>query len=109
MMRFFRVIDHGLRDPSTRYLFVSTAVVLALGTIAYSWMEKWSVFDSLYFCVITLTTVGFGDPAPTKTWSKAFTIPYVLAGVGLLMTFANTYLRLARELRDERHVNRGRE
>jgi voltage-gated potassium channel len=102
MFRFFKVIGYGLRDPSTRYLFLSTAVILLLGTIVYMWLEKWSLLDSLYFCVITLTTVGFGDPAPSTSWAKAFTIPYVLAGIGLLVSFANTYVRIAGELRDQR-------
>jgi hypothetical protein len=32
------------------------------------------VIDSLYLSVITLTTVGHGDPAPSTTPSKVFTI-----------------------------------
>jgi voltage-gated potassium channel len=101
-MRFFRVIKHGLNDESSRRLFISTGVILVLGTLVYTGLEGWSVFDSFYFCVTTLTTVGFGDPAPDHTLSKAFTIPYILAGIGILMSFATTYLRLARELREER-------
>ncbi|MCH7789095.1 MAG: two pore domain potassium channel family protein [Acidobacteria bacterium] len=103
-MRFFRVIKYGLNDPTSRALFIATGVVLVLGTFVYTGLEGWSVFDSFYFCVTTLTTVGFGDPAPESTLAKAFTIPYILAGVGILMSFASTYLRLARELREQRRA-----
>ena len=40
----------------------------------------------------TLTTVGLGDFTPQTGLGKAFTIIYVLAGVGLILAFANAVL-----------------
>ena len=59
-------------------------LVLASGTTFYALVEGWSVVDALYFSVLTLTTVGFGDLVPTTVASKLFTVGYVLFGVGLL-------------------------
>ena len=59
--------------------------LVAIGTLAYSAVEGWSLLDSLYFCVMTAATVGFGDLAPRTDLGKAFTIVYVLIGVGLLV------------------------
>jgi len=36
--------------------------------------------DSLYFRVIAVTTVGFGDISPSTDASKLFTVVYVLGG-----------------------------
>lgn len=52
-------------------------------------MDAQSLFDSFCFGVIMLTTVGYGDPTPTRTLSKAFTIVYIFVGLGTLLLFIN--------------------
>ena len=42
------------------------------------WAEEWSYADSLYFYVISFTTVGFGDLLPTN---KYITVPFILLGL----------------------------
>ncbi len=90
---FLRVLRNALRDPAFRGLAISVALVLALGTAIYPIVEGWSVLDSLYFCVITLTTVGFGDLAPETTAGKIFTILYVFMGLGFIMAFVTTLVQ----------------
>lgn len=76
----------------------AAAVVAALvcgGAIFYHLVEHWSWLNSVYFCVITLATVGYGDFTPHTDLGKLFTIFYVIAGIGVLASFANLLIRRA--------------
>jgi voltage-gated potassium channel len=74
-----------LLDQRTRPLFTYAAVMLAIGTFLFHWLEGWGWLDSFYFVVITLTTIGYGDFSPTIPLTKLITIFYGLNGVILLL------------------------
>ena len=58
---------------------------LCLGTISYSYIfEKWSLVDSLYFSVVTFTSVGYGDLTPATLPAKIFTCFFGLSGLAFL-------------------------
>jgi voltage-gated potassium channel len=60
-------------------------LLLVLGVVVYRWLEGWSLIDALYFCAITLATIGYGDLTPTTTEAKLFTVFYVINGIGILL------------------------
>ena len=105
LVRFFRAIWRGLKDPEFRGLFALTGVLMVMGTLFYRSVEGWSVLDSLYFSVTTLTTVGYGDLAPSTPASKIFTIVYLLVGVGVLVVFVG---KLASHVLDARSSDWGK-
>lgn len=57
-------------------------VIIAIGTLGYHIIEKWSFLDSLYMTVITITTIGFKEVHPMESNGIIFTIILSLAGVG---------------------------
>ncbi len=71
-------------------LILATISLLIIGSIFYHNMEGWNWIDSIYFSVITLTTVGYGDFSPQTDSGKIFTMFYVVIGIGLMFTFINT-------------------
>ena len=72
-------------------LGIMVGCLIIIGTLFYSLFEGWSYFDSLYFTVMTLTTVGYGDMVPTTPESKLFTIFFVLGGVYLVFHFFRVF------------------
>lgn len=84
------------RDPETKALPVVAGALVVSGTLFYWRVEDWTIVESLYFSVVTLTTVGFGDFAPTSDGGQIFTIFYILTGIGvfvaLLASVAQQYI-----------------
>jgi voltage-gated potassium channel len=74
-----------ISDKDSRLVFYWTAGLLVVGTLIYHWLEGWSYLDALYFCVISLATIGYGDLTPTTPEAKIFTIIYVINGIALLL------------------------
>ena len=105
-MRFLRLwfgaLYDGVRDPEEQPLYVAAGGLLLGGTVFYALVEDWTILDALYFSVMTLTTVGLGDFAPETDLGKAFTIFYVLAGVAVILAFANSVLERADRTRQAR-------
>jgi len=83
----FRAFQAMLRDPESKVLALAAIGVVAVGTVAYVLIEHWSVLDAVYFCVVTLATVGYGDLHPTTDVGKLFTILYILSGLGIIAGF----------------------
>ena len=81
-----------LKDKSYRSLLLTTNFFIGLGTLICHFVEGWSWLDSLYFSVITLTTIGYGDFSPQTDLGKIFTLPYIVVGVALILGFFNSLM-----------------
>lgn len=82
----------------TIILIAMSVVVVMTGTIFYILVEGWSWVDALYFCVMTLTTIGYGDVVPVTIAGKLFTIVFALMGIGILFGFVS-YIAKAQQHR----------
>ena len=88
-VQFGRVFQNLLRQAEFKALLTVVVSTLLLGAWFYHVVEKWSWLDSIYFCVITLTTIGYGDLAPKTDVGKIFTMVYIFAGLGMLIGFVD--------------------
>ncbi|KHN25874.1 Putative calcium-activated outward-rectifying potassium channel 6 [Glycine soja] len=67
------------------------ALYLALGVVIY-WFNRHNftatethpIVDALYFCIVTMCTIGYGDITPNSTATKLFSILFVLVGFGFI-------------------------
>ena len=83
----------GAYYSGNRFLSITivSVIVLIIGTIFYHFVEELKWLDALYFSVITLTTVGYGDFSPQTDTGKLFTIFYIISGIGIIFGFMNAF------------------
>ncbi len=68
-----------------RIVLMAVLAALVVGTIVFHLLEGWSILESLYVTVQTLTTVGFGDITPRTTLGRAFATGFMMVGVGVVL------------------------
>lgn len=90
-----RAIRMGWTDPEFRVLLSSVLALIGLGVLFYTRVEGWSVLDSFYFVIITMTTVGYGDLSPVTAAGKLVTVFFILVGIGLFLAFVSRIASLA--------------
>jgi len=56
------------------------AIVLLIGSLGYAIVEGWSLAESLYMTIITLSTVGFQEVQPLSENGRIFTIFLIIIG-----------------------------
>ena len=66
-------------------VFLLMTVVLAAGTLGFQAVEGWSLFDSFYMTLVTLTTVGYEEIHPLSFRGRVFASVLMLAGVTTIL------------------------
>ena len=100
---FGQTFRRAMRDKDFKGLLFLVLLLLLTGMFFYSRVEHWSLFNSLYFCVTTLSTVGLGNLAPQTVLGKTFTMIYILVGIGILLAFLNLIAKHTIEGYNERY------
>ncbi|KAF2849470.1 potassium channel-like protein [Plenodomus tracheiphilus IPT5] len=105
--------DFKLSD-SQRTLILQTMaffIWLAGGSAVFSKLESdngqvWAFSDALYFCDVTILTVGFGDLVPTSDVSRGIVFPYSVFGIIMLALIVSSLYKAVRELGEEKVVQK---
>ncbi|KAL7051573.1 hypothetical protein ACKWTF_004511 [Chironomus riparius] len=74
-----------------------SSLTIAGGAYAFSKFENWRYFDSVYYCFITLTTIGFGDMVAlqrdnslnTRPEYVMFALIFILFGLAIVAASLN--------------------
>lgn len=85
-----RGLSAAFSDDRVRGLMAMTFALIALASVFYWYFEDWGPLDSVYFSVITIATVGYGDLYPQTAAGKLFTIGYVFCGLGVFVATATS-------------------
>lgn len=123
LMRLYRVLTiynpleklgKAFRNNSLLYFvaFSLVAVTIAMGSLAFYIVEGNTnpnvdgPFDAIWWTIVTLTTVGYGDTVPSSPLGKVVAITLMLSGVILMAVFAGvmsqTMVGYLLDVREER-------
>ena len=58
-------------------------------------IRRWSYFDFLYFSIVTITTVGYGDITPYTRWAKILVTLEILLGSALILIYLTLVMNRA--------------
>ena len=72
-----KFIKHSMKDWVKTLIF---ATIIIVGVVLFVFipaaifyaLQGWTYFESMYYCFVTLTTVGFGDFVPTQAPDGSF-------------------------------------
>eukprot|EP01039_Chlorochromonas_danica_P008141 gene8141-8981_t len=70
-------------------ILIGFATFFILATFFYCQYENWTVTDSVFFMIVTLSTVGYGQPAPSDDNSRLFTIFVIIIGIFVIIVGVN--------------------
>lgn len=69
------------------------ALVVALSTIFFHFVEGWRWLDAYYYTIVTIATVGYGDITPQTDVGKIGTTFVILIGIGIFSTFVGMLVK----------------
>jgi voltage-gated potassium channel len=96
LVRYNKAMNHFVRAIKTAkeeillFIFI-TLMLIYFSAVGIYYFENQaqpehftSIFDSLWWAIITLTTVGYGDVYPITVGGKVFTFIILMIGLGIV-------------------------
>lgn len=117
MLGYFlgRYSDSFVLTDSQRTLILQTMsffIWLGGGAALFSSIERdasfnrWHFSDAVYFCDVTILTVGFGDFYPVTNVGRGIVIPYSVGGIVILALIVNSIYKFMGEIGEQNIIQR---
>ena len=78
------IYNYSRRDRTGIYAVLIIVIILLYGILGSMYIMELNIYDSIYYTIITLATVGYGDIIPITPLQKIFSVTLALSGVGIL-------------------------
>ncbi|MGL5416096.1 MAG: potassium channel family protein [Clostridium sp.] len=88
--RFKKSFGKFIKTNNFHLVLYATIIIVFLGTIGISLVEKMSLSDSLWWSFVTTTTVGYGDISPTTDLGRIIAGALMILGIGFIGMLTGT-------------------
>jgi|GWRWMinimDraft_6_1066014.scaffolds.fasta_scaffold172201_1 voltage-gated potassium channel len=96
-------IRSGFRSSRFLALLSVSSVIAVSFAVLFMLIEHWRFVDALYFAVVSMATVGYGDLSPQTDLGKLISIPFLMIGIGMfVLTVSELALSIFKAL-EENH------
>jgi hypothetical protein len=85
-----------------RVLLGTFLAVIVLGVVGFMVAEDMPLFDALYFVIVTVTTVGYGDLYAATAVGRALVMLVIVLGVGTFLGMIATITEIILQRREKR-------
>lgn len=82
LLRLGPLVRALISAAGLRYAALLTLLTAVVGGIAFASVENLSIGNGFYWAITTMTTVGYGDIAPTNLAGKVIAVIVMLVGIG---------------------------
>ncbi len=72
-----------VKQITPKTILALAVILLAVGSVGYHLIEGWSLFDSFYMTVITISTVGYREMGDMSEPGRLWTITLIIVGVSM--------------------------
>jgi hypothetical protein len=85
--------------------FANSLFVIAVGSVAFYFIEGWTAVDAFYYTCVLFTTIGYGDIVPVTSAGKLFASIYGLVAIVVLLQILSMVSMIPLELRKRKIEN----
>lgn len=84
LARFIRRVREISIFTNLFYIFIAAVSLIVLAALFIGPLEGMTFFEALYWAVVTVGTVGYGDLAPATVPGRLIAITLIISGIGLI-------------------------
>ncbi|WP_313524406.1 potassium channel family protein [Anaerotignum sp.] len=85
-----RVLRPFFKTNGFIYLIYWSFGFVIIGTLGIAITEQKNLFDALWWTIVTITTVGYGDISPVTSGGRIIAILLMVFGIGFISTLTST-------------------
>lgn len=94
-VEFDNLFSHLFNSSGWLILLIVSLYILLGTMVSMIANPSWDFVNGLYFTVVSLSTVGYGDLYPIQDWHKIFNSFYILFGVALVAAMLGSLMNRA--------------
>lgn len=91
------------RENDFHYLLMATVILIAIAALLVSHCENMHIGDAVWWAIVTITTVGYGDISPHSLEGRCVAAVLMFFGIGLISSLTANIAGYMTRKRNERN------